>query len=251
MKRLFTVTLVVICAAFHSSCFQRTAVFVLGMHRSGTSATAGMLHCLGISFGTNLLAPSKYNEKGHFEEEAIVTLNNKILAYYKTSWDDTDPFIININTMQAYRFKHEIKQCIQQNFSRHFIFGLKDPRLCLLLPLYIKAVQELGFMPKLIFVRRNPSEIAASLQNRDHMPRQKALQLTKKYLDAATATIQVNPFLKVLNVSFDFLLKDPLAVINQLKSFLPMSKLKRERVKSAIEFLDKNLKHYNFTPSVS
>ena len=42
-----------------------TALMVLGVHRSGTSSLAGVLHLLGVELGARLLAPRKdVNERG-------------------------------------------------------------------------------------------------------------------------------------------------------------------------------------------
>ncbi len=68
-----------------------TAVIVLGMHRSGTSALAGMLSMLGVQFGDSLMAPQADNSKGFWEHRDIVGLNDRILAAFDSSWDDVRP----------------------------------------------------------------------------------------------------------------------------------------------------------------
>ena len=47
---------------------RNTAVIVLGMHRSGTSALAGLLHELGLEMGSSLMSGrADENEKGFWE----------------------------------------------------------------------------------------------------------------------------------------------------------------------------------------
>src|SRR5262249_48993939 len=40
---------------------------VLGVHGSGTSAIAGVLHRLGVSMGDRLVGPTRHNPRGHNE----------------------------------------------------------------------------------------------------------------------------------------------------------------------------------------
>ena len=44
-----------------------TALVVLGMHRSGTSALAGMLHHLGVALGDRLMKATLDNPRGYWE----------------------------------------------------------------------------------------------------------------------------------------------------------------------------------------
>ncbi|MGH6682236.1 MAG: hypothetical protein ACREDL_25615, partial [Bradyrhizobium sp.] len=52
------------------------AIFVLGMHRSGTSSLAGTLVQLGGNAPRHLLSPQPNNERGFWESEVIVALND-------------------------------------------------------------------------------------------------------------------------------------------------------------------------------
>ena len=61
--------------------------FVLGLHRSGSSATAGVLHHLGANMGDDLLPPSLCNIRGFFENVHFVNLNDEILRTAGGSWD--------------------------------------------------------------------------------------------------------------------------------------------------------------------
>ena len=56
-------------------------IHVIGMHRSGTSATAGLLGQLGLGMAVDddLVPASADNEKGHWESRSIVQLNNRLL----------------------------------------------------------------------------------------------------------------------------------------------------------------------------
>src|SRR5580700_7972119 len=65
-----------------------TALVVLGMHRSGTSALAGMLHHLGVALGNRLMPATSDNPRGYWEHAEIVAANERLLASLGWGWDD-------------------------------------------------------------------------------------------------------------------------------------------------------------------
>src|SRR6516225_10357393 len=68
-----------------------TAVIVLGMHRSGTSALAGALHHLGVELGEHLMPASPDNQRGYWEHRDIVAVNHRLMAELGAAWDDIRP----------------------------------------------------------------------------------------------------------------------------------------------------------------
>ena len=58
----------------------RSAIVILGMHRSGTSALAGVLNMLGCDLPETLMPANAYNEKGYFESNAIRLLNDRVCS---------------------------------------------------------------------------------------------------------------------------------------------------------------------------
>ncbi|MBS3936798.1 MAG: hypothetical protein KGZ43_11555 [Sulfuritalea sp.] len=59
---------------------ERKVLVVVGMHRSGTSATTGALRCLGVSLGDRLYAGHRgINDKGYFEHSDIADTNDEVL----------------------------------------------------------------------------------------------------------------------------------------------------------------------------
>ncbi len=69
-----------------------TAIIVLGMHRSGTSALAGALALLGVDMGRSLLAPADDNVRGLWEHEELVRLHDRLLSAFESSWDDVSHY---------------------------------------------------------------------------------------------------------------------------------------------------------------
>src|SRR5580704_9384403 len=65
-----------------------TALVVLGMHRSGTSALTGMLHHLGVALGSRLMAVTADNPRGYWEHSDIVAIHERLMAALGWGWDD-------------------------------------------------------------------------------------------------------------------------------------------------------------------
>ena len=61
-------------------------VVVLGSHRAGTSAVAGLLALAGLELGS-VIPPASDNPRGFFESRAVVEANKQILATMGRDWD--------------------------------------------------------------------------------------------------------------------------------------------------------------------
>ena len=59
----------------------RNVILVLGMHRSGTSAAAGILVKLGGAQPKTLMPAEGGNERGYFESQALMTFHDELLAH--------------------------------------------------------------------------------------------------------------------------------------------------------------------------
>ena len=78
---------------------------------------------------------------------------------------------------------------LRRDFSAAPRWGLKDPRLCRLLPWWETLWPEMGSRPLFLLVRRAPAEVAASLARREGMSPAKAYLLWLRHtLEAEQAT---------------------------------------------------------------
>jgi len=156
-----------------------TGIAVLGMHRSGTSATAGVLALLGVQLGSRLDPPHAYdNPKGYFENSRIVGINRRLLELLSSRWDDiltrTDaweksPLVTNL--------VEEAVSLLRADFGAAPLWAIKDPRICRLLPFWQRVFSAVETQPRYLLVIRHPMEVAASLARRDRHSRAKALRL--------------------------------------------------------------------------
>lgn len=230
------------------------ALMVIGMHRSGTSATTGALQCLGVQLGRKLYAGhSSINPKGYFEHNDITDLDDEALLRIGSCWDDVLLKEEGWHTREELRpFAASIIHCIRRDFAEAPLWALKDPRVCRMLPWWLNILSAARVEPHFLFVIRSPGEVCYSLKWRDGFSEEKAFLLwILHYLEAERAT---RGHARAFMV-FDRLLDDPvrefLRVEQQLGLRFPVSV---ESVGPALkQFLSKDLKHHTLdswsTPS--
>lgn len=224
---------------------QRTAVVVLGMHRSGTSALAGTLSKVGCSLPAQQMPKSPDNEKGFFESIAVFHLNNRIFHSLSSSWDDwsvIDPTWFASSL--ADNFKTEASEILRSDFNGLDPFVLKDPRICRLLPLWHQVLEAEGYQVKIVHIHRNPLEAAYSLQQRDHIDLEMAQMIWLRHvLDAEFHSRQFPRYF----TSFTRLLDNWQNVVSGVEQTLKLRLPNRDAstTKDLDNFLTPSLKHNN------
>jgi len=168
-----------------------TAVCVTGMHRSGTSVIAGALSFLGASLGDpgRMLKPGADNPKGYFEIQAVVQLDDELLAHLGGAWDQ--PPVLDPGWERGpglAQFRERATAILDDSFgaeaARAPVVAWKDPRLSVLLPFW-RTVTPIATT---VVVVRDPVEVAASLAVRGYsVGAAQAASLWLRYLYAATA----------------------------------------------------------------
>src|SRR5687767_9028583 len=122
----------------HISTLPRRAVLVLGMHRSGTSAVAGLLAHCGLQPPRTLLPADRFNARGYWESAVFMDFHDRLLLAAGTRWDAytrIDPVWLASET--AARFKDECRTLLAHEFGSAPQFVLKDNRICRLLQLWM------------------------------------------------------------------------------------------------------------------
>src|SRR4051794_25231343 len=112
--------------------FLSDQLIIAGFHRSGTSATARLLHRAGLFLGYELLEALPSNPYGHFEDREIVNLHTRILADNDQTWAVAEPLlpVVGRDRWQLMR------RIIDRRNSEHRLWGFKDPRTCLFMMLW-------------------------------------------------------------------------------------------------------------------
>jgi hypothetical protein len=169
---------------------QRQVVLILGMHRSGTSALAGMVHRLGAAAPASMMEPAADNPAGFWESQAISELNEALMRAHDCHWFDClrfDPPVLDEAAIRA--LPPHYAAVLQHEYGAAPCFVLKDPRFSLTLPFWLPSFASLDIAVAPILALRHPSEVVASLRRRDGMPAEIAAPLWLHYtLEAERVT---------------------------------------------------------------
>ena len=154
-------------------------LFVLGMHRSGTSALSRILNLMGAYFGGENVGTGRNaeNPKGFWERRDVRDLNDAVLFDADCDWDCVSR--LELSAMPEVRRTQyaSLAMDVVMAMDAHRPWFLKEPRLCVLFPIWREAVD----LPVCIHIYRNPLEVAHSLQTRNDMPVEVGLALWEIY----------------------------------------------------------------------
>lgn len=168
------------------------AILVLGMHRSGTSALTRVLNLCGVELGVRLMPPAEgNNELGFWEHLEAVDIHERLLMQLGRSWSDPRSLPAGwLESPAAAGAIERIKTLARTEFADSALWAVKDPRACRFVPLWTKALGELGIEVRLLFALRHPDEVSASLARRDGLSRAESgmLQLNH-FFEAALASV--------------------------------------------------------------
>src|SRR5436190_13838471 len=161
----------------------RAALFVLGMHRSGTSALAGTLAIVGAKAPRTLMAANDGNARGYWESVRLVELNDEILASAGSHWSDWRPISPQwFHSQEAGLFKTRATELLDSEYGTSPTFVIKDPRACRLVPFWVDVLRAAGAEPKIIVPLRSPLEVAHSLRHIHGIPLPNGLLLWLRHV---------------------------------------------------------------------
>lgn len=220
-------------------------ILIMGMHRSGTSATARLVNLMGAYFGPEGSDPGVTiaNPKGYWERTDIFMLNDSLLEAKNCSWDNLKHIFDSDITKVPPAISGSIHKLVlgMDAFRPWFI---KDPRMCLTLPAWRPYLE----VPIAVIAHRDPLEVAQSLNTRDGFPIGYGLALWEAY------TVQM------LNVTRDIprhfvdhalLVRHPLHVVQSLFDWLVSQETRRLSMPSQREimaFIDQRLYRSKIRP---
>jgi len=132
-------------------------VIITGMHRSGTSLIASILQKSGMSIGDRLLAASKANPRGFFEDLDFYTFHEQALQER-----DQTLFVANDFVFAPTESEFDQARRLIQAREDQLIWGWKDPRTTLFLEFWHQLLPEAYFL----LVYRHPLDVLLSLVRR-------------------------------------------------------------------------------------
>ena len=222
---------------------ERSAYLVLGMHRSGTSATAQLLALAGAELPDNVMPGDEHNAKGYFEPWKISVFNDQRLRAGGAAWDD--PFNLPYSPLAPQDeavWRERAVALFRAEFGEALHPLLKDPRVSVLLPMWREVLDAAQMPARVVIPVRGPLAVAGSLSRRDAFPVEKSVLLWTIYMLAAEAHTRDLPR---AFVSYDGLLTDWRAEVAALEKAhgAPLPRMSARAAEQIDGFLTKDLRH--------
>ena len=219
-------------------------LFILGMHRSGTSALTRLVNLCGVSLGTKLLPPQEDNITGFWEHEEFKEVHDQILTELGRNWQDIRPMPDNwLDHPSKPQWKQKIAYILDHDFDNSAIIAIKDPRMCRLLPLWQEVLEERQTTGKVIQIFRMPDEVAGSLKKRNKFGNGHSYLLWLLYhLEAE----KFSRHMPRAFIEYEDLLADPIVSLDKIASQIQLTwPHKPKTVKKEIqEFIIPDLRHH-------
>jgi len=211
-------------------------VVVIGLHSSGSSCIAGVLHKLGVSMGQRLGGHKGKNPKGGFEAQGLARLCET--AY---------PFPTLVRKIPTKAVVNGLRKHIQFNAAHVTrnggrIHGGKYPHLCLMGPELARAHDDL----LIVHINRPLDESIASLQERaadkhdaDTIDKLQRILWAKKHELLATF-----PADRQIAIEYEDLLGDTVRQVDRLIAFLKIEPTD-EQLRAALDHVDPACRRFN------
>ncbi|MHC4414421.1 MAG: glycosyltransferase [Planctomycetota bacterium] len=186
-------------------------IIVLGMHRSGTSCVTRLLNMAGAYFGPQSISTgaNEENPKGFWERRDVRRVCDALLHGADADWWQVADFAPDRIPAEVKDRASEEFRTILGELDAHRPWVIKEPRLCLLLPVLRPKLEA----PVCVHVHRHPVEVARSLRTRNGFSLGFGLALWEFY---SLSAINASRGLPRLLVSYGDVIEDPIAAVRRL-----------------------------------
>ncbi len=228
-----------------ASSARKRALIVLGMHRSGTSALSRVLNLCG-AFLPAKLKPAKIgvNDKGFWEPEEVLEFNGRVLRQLGGEWNQVN-FTLPSTGDFVDEFVSDARALLESEYGDEPDILIKDPRLCVLAPLWHRVLESAGYAAAYVVPMRNPLEVAQSLHARGDMSVVDGLKLWLAYMQRVVAFADTHP--QVMFIRFDDLLGDWRTVVTGIARRLATPLDIVARADEVDRFLEQSLRNQTAT----
>lgn len=178
-------------------------IVILGMHRSGTSAVAQLVCEGGASFGDHLISGADDNVQGFFEDKRLVEINEQCLGHHGMSWD-----VVSFRSLDFLPDHFAAQRLVSELSNRSPVWAIKDPRLCLTLPLWLPLIDQVA-SAQFVLVIRHPLAVARSLLKRNEFSLVHGVCLWVVYVARVLESLASRA---MLVIDYDEMIRDPNSV---------------------------------------
>jgi hypothetical protein len=142
---------------------RHTAVVVVGVGRSGTSAITRGVQALGVELGDRLRPPGGKNPTGFFEDQDLLAINKRLKRLLRIRGDSVR--LIEDGEWQApavRALQQEAIETVRRRFGAYPLWGYKYARTLRLLPFWRPVFAALDLDARYVVALRNPLSVARS-----------------------------------------------------------------------------------------
>lgn len=195
---------------------ESTGVFVVGMHRSGTSVATRVINLLGVPVAEEeeLKPPSPTNPSGFWEAPRLTAFNNDLLAELGGSSLAPPPLDSGWAAATGLEQRRARARRLHRKVHPTREWVWKDPRNSVLLPFWREA---LDARPVIVLVYREPEAVARSLEARQGLSRAMSFAAWERYSREA---LQAASGLPAFVASYRSLVEQPERWAREVGSFL-------------------------------
>ncbi|MBW1886691.1 MAG: hypothetical protein JRJ58_24435, partial [Deltaproteobacteria bacterium] len=216
------------------------------MHRSGTSALTRVLGLAGAMLPRNPMGGSEFNARGFFESVPVYQLHEEMLEAFGTSWDDLSPMPSGwMSSGLAAQYADRMAEVVREEYDQSPLFVVKDPRLCRLVPFWLRVLDQLEVDPSFVIPVRNPLEVSASLKRAHEIGEQRGRLLWLQHFLLAERDTRGHS--RCL-LTYDQLLEDWRRVVERIGQELDLSlpRMSRRAGAEIDDFLTEALRHHEY-----
>ncbi len=231
----------------------RRFVLCLGPHRSGISMVAAALDALGAAFTVGGNDAGAGTRQGFLEHPEIVAFNEALLARLGTSWDS--PVFDGAAALAAAGLdRGALDEWIDDGAALVTRLGAgaplaaaRDPRLCLLLPVWLRLLQRAGYRAdaiRIVHVTRDAAQAAKSRQlcrradPDDHAIGENLAKGAALWMSYSAQALDGAGAVPALMIDHAAILNAPAHSLDRLAAFLDVAPAPARRTRFAADFID-------------
>ena len=228
----------------------KNAYIILGMQRSGTSATTKVLPIFGINLGDNMLPSNFLNPKGFWEDNSVLSIDEKLLEINKSRWDFIEYGLnpdVN-SSIIAPLFSEAVSLVENRLGENNGVWGVKEPRMGNLLGFWKQVFAACNCEMNFIITIRNPISVAESMHAGFGIPHEKSYLL---WLRHVVSTIYETRNFNRLIIDYDLLMESPINQIDRIASNFNLTYSKTNDLYTDYleSFLDKEMRSSKYSLS--
>lgn len=225
-------------------------ILITGMHRSGTSLTVHILKELGVNFGKKLISSHDDNPEGFGEDSDIANLNINFLKKFIKDSDGIKEVLPATwrSSENANKLEKDLKNKIEEDYLNNDeieVFGIKDPRISILLPVYLKVLDDLNIKTLIVIPKRNELDVSLSLLKRNNIKIEDSLKAITHYYRNIKSVLKEYPK-KIDNITINYedYFENREFIKIKLKSFFrDILKVDNENLNQALNVVSNSLRH--------